>query len=65
MSKCIECWSFNTELFEGDDGHFRKECLDCGYTGGPYVTSSILEREDDESRIEKDSQNEADGIFDY
>ena len=67
MSECIECYSHNTNLFRADDGHFRKECLNCGHIGGPYVTSSILEEGDDDSsgREEKDSQNEAEGIFDY
>ena len=38
MSRCIECDSHDTELRRGDDGHFRKECNDCGYVGGPYVS---------------------------
>ena len=67
MSECIECYSYNTDLSRADDGHFRKECLDCGHIGGPYVTSSILEQEDESSSTEDQevSQNEAESIFDY
>lgn len=39
MGECLECGSLDTELVRGDDGHFRKECDECGYTGGPYVSS--------------------------
>lgn len=35
---CVKCGSNNTTLFRGDDGHFRKNCGDCGHTGGPYVS---------------------------
>lgn len=38
---CIECGSNNTEMFRGDDDHFRKRCNDCGYTGGPYVSDEL------------------------
>ncbi|ERJ05097.1 hypothetical protein HLRTI_002896 [Halorhabdus tiamatea SARL4B] len=37
--ECIKCGSRDTELWRGDDGHFRKECGNCGYVGGPYVNS--------------------------
>ena len=67
MSECIECHSYNTNHYRADDDYFRKECLDCGYIGGPYVTLRILEREDDDLCTEEQevSQNEAESIFDY
>ena len=37
-SECIQCGSYETELWEGDDGHFRKECNSCDHVGGPYVS---------------------------
>ena len=36
-SPCIKCSSNKTETYRADDGHFRKECEDCGHIGGPYV----------------------------
>lgn len=38
MNECIDCGSTETETTRGDDGLFRKECHDCGYVGGPYVS---------------------------
>ncbi|WP_135666837.1 hypothetical protein [Halorhabdus rudnickae] len=38
--ECINCGSQNTELWRGEDGHFRKECGDCGYVAGPFVRSN-------------------------
>lgn len=46
MGECIECGSRETEFVRYDDGHFRKECSDCGYVGGPYVSNYS---KDDES----------------
>lgn len=44
---CIECRSNNTHFEDGDDGHFRKVCDDCGHVGGPYVSHIYLEDDDD------------------
>jgi translation initiation factor 2 beta subunit (eIF-2beta)/eIF-5 len=38
-SMCVECRSTDTRLVRGDDGHFRKECDDCGHVGGPYTSN--------------------------
>lgn len=63
MSRCIECDSPDTDLFRGDDGHFRKECLECGYIGGPYVSSQSRDRYDTEEN--ESSQSAAESVFDY
>lgn len=39
MSTCIHCHSTDAFLFRGDDGRHRIRCPDCGYEGGPYVSS--------------------------
>lgn len=41
---CVECRSTSTRLYRAEDGRFRKECGDCGHTGGPYV-SNCYEKE--------------------
>jgi len=38
MSECIKCGASKTEWWRHEDGHFRKECLSCGYVGGPYLS---------------------------
>lgn len=45
-SPCIECRSRNTELVDGDDGHFRKVCHDCDHVGGPYTSDQITHDEE-------------------
>lgn len=44
---CVECFSYDTELYRGKDGHFRKSCHNCGHVGGPYVSSY----EDDDAQM--------------
>jgi Zn ribbon nucleic-acid-binding protein len=62
-SPCIDCHSHDTEIVWYDDGHFRKECADCGYIGGPYVSS---QGSDEYGTEEKEtSQNVAESVFDY
>lgn len=39
-SPCVGCGGQDgVEWWRGDDGHFRKECNDCGHVGGPYVSN--------------------------
>lgn len=38
---CMDCGSRDTDLFRGEDGHFRKECASCGYVAGPFVTRHV------------------------
>lgn len=48
MGKCISCGSKNTELWRHEDGHFRKECGECGYVVGPFVSSYEDEQSDEQ-----------------
>lgn len=61
MGACIKCHSQKTKIFTGDDGHFRKECLDCGYIGGPYISKYIEYKMDEKEDNEEDKES----IFDY
>lgn len=62
---CIECLSQNTKWFKGDDGHSRKECLDCGLVWGPFISKHILDELDSEIKDEDESSQDTDSIFDY
>jgi predicted nucleic acid-binding Zn-ribbon protein len=53
---CIKCNSTETQLFRGDDGHFRKRCDACGYIGGPYVSSQTTEQS---STADQSTENDA------
>ena len=47
---CIKCRSTDTDFLDGDDGHFRKRCDDCGHVGGPYTSSYDEPREEQAGR---------------
>lgn len=44
---CVECYApiSETELFEDDDGHYRKRCNSCGHEWGPFVSEDLGEPE--------------------
>ena len=61
MTACIECSSPKTKLYRGEDGHFRRECLDCGHVGGPYISmqgkqAQRQERQEIEEESDSDQQ---------
>lgn len=60
MTACIECSSPKTKLYRGEDGHFRRECLDCGHVGGPYVSMQGKQRQDRESEREEEDESDSD-----
>jgi len=60
MNECLKCHSPKAKFFIGDDGHFRKECLECGYIGGPYVSRYIDKKMEDENE-----EKTKEGLFDY
>ena len=66
MTACIECSSTETKLYRGEDGHFRRECLDCGHVGGPYISmqGKQAQRQERESEEESDD-NQQPGLEEF
>lgn len=55
MHECVKCGSTETKWWRSDDGHYRKECENCGHIGGPYVSGKSGDQDDSTPKADQDN----------